>query len=94
MTKRGVNQQLGAVLSKIKTARQSWARGSNSASLPQEHMNDISTLQRNQATADLALHQQLQEKDYELRAIRGNMGHWKEETARKLSHKFKEELER
>ncbi|KAJ6656639.1 hypothetical protein lerEdw1_003526 [Lerista edwardsae] len=61
--------------------------------LVQEHMKDIATLQRNHATGDLALHQQLQEKDCELRAIRGNMAHWKEETARKLAHKFKEELD-
>ncbi|XP_073414110.1 uncharacterized protein [Dendrobates tinctorius] len=65
--------------------------------LVQEHIEEITNLQRDQLRESnggekQSLRQQLREKDSELRAIQRNMGKWKDETATKLARKFEEEL--
>ncbi|XP_069475234.1 trichohyalin-like [Ambystoma mexicanum] len=65
--------------------------------LIQEHIEEITNLQRNQlkesgSGESQTLRQQLREKDNELRAIQRNMARWKDETACKLARKFEEEL--
>eukprot|EP00062_Callorhinchus_milii_P022235 gi/632979802/ref/XP_007906675.1/ PREDICTED: trichohyalin-like isoform X2 [Callorhinchus milii] len=65
--------------------------------LIQEHIKEISDLQRSQhkdsgGSQEPLLRQQLREKDNELRAIQRNMTKWKDETASKLACKFEEEL--
>ncbi|XP_078523182.1 uncharacterized protein LOC144792163 [Lissotriton helveticus] len=65
--------------------------------LIQEHIEEITNLQRNQLRESgsgdsQTLRQQLREKDNELRAIQRSMARWKDETACKLARKFEEEL--
>ncbi|XP_069070544.1 trichohyalin-like [Pleurodeles waltl] len=65
--------------------------------LIQEHIEEITNLQRNQLRESgngdsQTLRKQLREKDNELRAIQRNMARWKDETACKLARKFEEEL--
>ncbi|XP_054852660.1 trichohyalin-like [Eublepharis macularius] len=66
--------------------------------LVQEHMKDIATLQRSWVKEKRmgekhVLLKQLQEKDEELRAVQRSMACWKDETARKLAHKFQKQLD-
>ncbi|XP_039625843.1 trichohyalin isoform X1 [Polypterus senegalus] len=65
--------------------------------LIQEHIDEISMLQRTQLgdsgnSEKQSLRQQLREKNNELRAIQRNMTKWKDETATKLACKFEEQL--
>ncbi|XP_030439423.1 uncharacterized protein LOC115661220 isoform X3 [Gopherus evgoodei] len=65
--------------------------------LIQEHLQEIASLQRSQLKEagegeQQMLHQQLREKDHELRAIQRSMAHWKDQTTCKLARKFEEEL--
>nr|XP_033811795.1 uncharacterized protein LOC117365440 isoform X3 [Geotrypetes seraphini] len=65
--------------------------------LVKEHIEEITTLKRNQlresgGSENQTLRQLLRDKDNELRAIQRNMTRWKDETTGKLARKFEEEL--